>query len=50
MGIDNIKILANKYPNCTFYTTHMDNLTREKLQELNESNIVILKDNDEFIL
>lgn len=49
IGIDNLKKLAIENPNCIFYTTHMDDTTREKLNELNMKNIVVLKDNDEFI-
>ena len=49
MGIDNLKSLANKYSNCIFYTTHMDDSTRKELEKLTIKNIVILKDNDEFI-
>lgn len=48
MGIDNLKQLATKYPNCVFYTTHMDDTTRNNLNELNIKNIVVLNDNDEF--
>lgn len=48
MGIDNLKELVAKYPNCTFYTTHMDDATRNILNELNMKNIVVLNDNDEF--
>lgn len=49
MGIDNLKDLAFKFPNCTFYTTHMHDETRNKLNELNIKNIVVLNDYDEFL-
>lgn len=49
MGIDNLKELAMKYPNCIFYTTHMHDATRKELNRLNMKNIIVLKDNDEFI-
>ncbi len=49
ISIDDIKKLAIKFPNCIFYTTHMHDITREKLKQLNIKNIVILKDGDEFI-
>lgn len=48
MGIDNLKELAMKYPNCIFYTTHMNDVTRNNLNGLNIKNIVVLNDNDEF--
>ena len=49
MGIDNLEELSMKYPSCNFYTTHMDDTTRKKLNELNMKNIIALNDNDEFI-
>lgn len=49
MCIDDIKQLAIKFPNCTFYTTHMADITRENLNKLNVKNIIVLKDGDEFI-
>jgi len=50
MGIDNLKELATKYESCIFYTSHMDDSAREKLNMLNIKNVVVLNDNDEFIL
>ncbi len=49
IGIDNLKELATQYPNCIFYATHMGDTVRENLNGLNIKNIVVLKDNDEFI-
>ena len=34
---------------CMFYTTHMDDSTRKKLEKLTIKNIIILNDNDEVI-
>lgn len=45
-GIDNLEYLANKYPNCNFVVSHMENETREKLKEMKIKNIIIPKDND----
>lgn len=49
IGVDNLQELAIKYPNCVFYTTHMSDIARKNLKELNMENIVVLNDNDEFI-
>lgn len=49
MCIDDIKQLAIKFPNCTFYTTHMHDITRENLNKLNVNNIIVLQDGDEYI-
>lgn len=49
LGINNLEYLSTKYPNCIFYATHLDDTTRKKLNELNIKNIIVLKDNDEFI-
>jgi hypothetical protein len=48
MGIDNLIQLAKKYPNCIFYTTHMDDSTRKELEKLTMKNIIVLIDNDEL--
>ena len=49
MGIDNIVYLANKYKSCNFYTSHMDDNTRVKLNNLNLDNVNILQDRDIYI-
>lgn len=43
-GIDNLKYLSSKYQDCTFVVSHLDDITREKLKELNITNIVIPED------
>lgn len=44
MGIDMIQDLANRYPNCTFVTSHMDDITRKELNNLNINNILVPED------
>lgn len=46
MGIDKLKYLTDKYPNCTFVTSHMENETRKKLKELNIKNVIVPEDGD----
>ena len=49
IGVNEIQELADKFPDCVFYTTHMGNGVRENLNRLNIKNIIPLQDNDEFI-
>ena len=49
-GIDNLKYISKKYPNCTFITSHMNDKTREKLNELNIQNIIVPNDGDIYNL
>lgn len=49
IGVDNIIELANKYPNCNFYTTHMADGVREKIRSLNIKNLNSLQDNEELL-
>lgn len=44
MGFDNIIYLRNKYPNCKFYTSHMNDKTRKYIKENRENNIIVLED------
>lgn len=50
MGIDNLKLLSKKYPNCTYVVSHMEVPTREKLKELNIKNIIVPEDGEEIII
>ena len=49
MGIDNIIQLANNYPNCIFYLSHMADDTRENLNISDYNNIVELHDGDDLV-
>lgn len=48
MGIDNLIYLANNYSKCIFIASHLDNNTRNKLQELKLNNIIIASDGKEI--
>ncbi len=50
MGIDNILYLINKYPNCHIIPSHMFVETKEKLEKLNNSKILIPYDGMEIEL
>lgn len=50
MGIDNLKYLSEKYPQCIFVVSHMEISTREKLNELKIKNIIIPEDGQEIII
>ena len=43
-GINDIKYLANKYANCIFVVSHMENKTRELLNNLNLKNVIVPED------
>ena len=43
-GIDNLEYLSKKYPNCIFVVSHLEDLTREKLNEMNIKNIIVPED------
>lgn len=43
-GINDIRYLANKYSNCIFVVSHMENKTRELLNNLNLKNVIVPKD------
>lgn len=49
-GIDNLEYLASKYQNCTFIVSHLEDVTRDKLKELNISNIIIPEDYQTLII
>ena len=46
MGIDNIEYLSDKYQNCTFIVSHMDDEVREELHKKKLKNIIIPSDGD----
>ena len=50
MGIDNIKYLAEKYENCIFVVSHLDDSTRGLLKELNIKNVKVPEDGEEIII
>lgn len=50
MGIDNLKYLSEKYPQCTYVVSHMEIPTREKLIELKIENIIVPEDGQEIII
>ena len=43
-GINDIEYLTNKYPNCTFVVSHLNDDTRKVLEEKNISNIIVPND------
>ena len=43
-GIDNLEYLSKKYPNCIFVVSHLEDVTREKLHEMNIKNIIVPED------
>ena len=43
-GIDNITYLANKYPNCTFIVSHLNNPTRNILENMQIKNVIVPND------
>ena len=43
-GINDIEYLANKYPNCTFVVSHLNDDTRKVLEEKNISNVIVPND------
>lgn len=49
-GIDNLEYLASKYQNCTFIVSHLEDVTRDKLKELNISNIIVPEDYQTLII
>ena len=50
MGIDNLKYLSEKFPQCTYVVSHMEIPTREKLIELKIENIIVPEDGQEIII
>lgn len=50
MGIDNIKYLAQKYPQCTFVVSHLNIETRNELNKINFDNVIVPEDGMEFVI
>ena len=46
MGIDNIEYLSNKYQNCTFIVSHMDDEVRKELHKKKIKNIIVPDDGE----
>lgn len=46
MGIDNLKYLSEKYKNCIYVVSHLENKTREELKKFKYNNIIIPEDGD----
>jgi len=46
MGIDNLKMLLDKYPNCKYVVSHLENDTRNALKKLELKNVIIPEDGD----
>ena len=46
MGINNIEYLSNKYQNCTFIVSHMDDDVRDELQKKKFKNVIVPNDGD----
>lgn len=44
MGIDKLEYLIDKYPNCKYVVSHLENDTREKLNKLNYKNVIVPND------
>ena len=45
-GIDNLKYLSSKYPNCKFVVSHLEDDTRKILKDLTIKNIIVPNDYD----
>ena len=50
MGIDNIKYLSEKYPNCKFVVSHLEDETRQELNKLKIENVIIPEDSLEITI
>ena len=50
MGIDNIKYLAEKYNDCTFIISHLNDATRDIAKNLNYKNIIVPDDGSSFTI
>ena len=44
MGIDMLKGLCDKYPNCTFIVSHLEDDTREEFKKINIKNVLVPDD------
>jgi ribonuclease BN (tRNA processing enzyme) len=44
MGIDKLSILLDKYPNCIFIVSHLENDTRVELKKLNLDRVIVPND------
>ena len=47
-GINDINYLLNKYPKCTFVTTHMEESTKKLLKKRKRKNLIVPNDYDIF--
>lgn len=45
-GIDNIEYLSNKYPDCKFVVSHLEDNTREKIKKRKIVNVIVPNDYD----
>ena len=50
MGINNLKTLLSKYPDCTFIVTHLEDSTRKELEKMKNNNLIVPEDYMEFNL
>lgn len=48
MGVSDIKVLSNKYPDKKIIPTHMDQSARQYLNEYEVGNVIVLSDGDEI--
>lgn len=44
MGINNLEYLTDKYKNCVFVVSHLEDSTRTKLEKLNINNLIVPND------
>ena len=44
MGVNDLKELLVKCPNCKFIVSHLENETRKELLEMNLTNVVVPED------
>ncbi len=49
-GINDIEYLSKKYPKCKFVTSHMEEISRNKLKKLNIKNVMVPEDGDIIIV
>ena len=50
MGVDKLQFLLEKYPNCEYVVTHLEDETRDYLKELRLKNVIVPEDNDTIII
>ena len=50
MGVDNIKMLLDKFPNLKIIPSHMGNNSKIELKKISNKNLIIKEDMEELII